>query len=168
MVSSSGVQQGDPLGTLLFSLALLELLDAIPGLEELALQLWYLDDGTLVGPRAVVRRVLEAIMSLGPRFGLHVNLCKCDLYWPSGNQDFPEFPPAIVRISQHQDGVELLGSPVVGSPAFFDSAVGQRVQKVLEAQQHLSDLGNPQAALHLLRSCLSGLQGEPLAAYHAT
>ena len=49
VISSSSVQQGDPLGPLLFSLGLLELLVGVPDLKDLSLKLWYLDDGTLVG-----------------------------------------------------------------------------------------------------------------------
>ena len=44
---------------------------------------------------------------------------------------------------------------MVGSPEFFAEAVGRRITKVLAAQHHLTDLDNPQVALHLLRSCLS-------------
>ena len=155
VVSSAGVQQGDPFGPILFSLSLLQLLDSILGRAELHVSLWYLDDGTLVGHRRVVRRILDGLVSAGPQFGLHVNLTKCELYWPSGDQSFPEFPTAITRTSQASDGVELLGSPVHGSPEFFDNAVGQRITKVLAAQAHLDDLDDPQIALHLLRSCLS-------------
>ena len=87
--------------------------------------------------------------------GLVVNLAKCEVFWPSGDQDFPELPSEIKRISDDDAGLELLGSPVVGTEDFFDRVVGQRVEKVLRLQDHLTDLEIPQVALHLLRSCVS-------------
>ena len=49
--STAGVQQGDPLGPMLFSLVILELIDEIGLLEGLHLSLWHLDDGTFSGTR---------------------------------------------------------------------------------------------------------------------
>ena len=97
VLSTSGVQQGDPLGPVLFSLTLLELWDRIDDKADLLLCLWYLDDGTLVGPRHVVRRILHQLLAVGPQFGLHVNLNKSEVYWPSGDQGFPDFPAAMAR-----------------------------------------------------------------------
>ena len=154
ILSTAGVQQGDPLGPLLFSLTLLELLDAIGPVEGLSLQLWYLDDGTVVGTRAAVRRFLELLLEKGPQFGLFVNLEKTELFWPSGDQLYPDFPVTIRRINASSDGVTLLGSPTWGPDEFFRNFVRQHINKVLESQARLMDLENPQVALHLLRSCL--------------
>ena len=65
-----GVQQGDHLGPLLFSLALHKLLpsiDADDGCLDLLLQTWYLDDGVLAGSRpAVLRAVHLLVRGVGP------------------------------------------------------------------------------------------------------
>jgi hypothetical protein len=47
MTSEQGVQQGDPLGPLFFALTWQEVVLALP--KELLLNVWYLDDGHLVG-----------------------------------------------------------------------------------------------------------------------
>ena len=75
ITSESGVQQGDPLGPLLFSLAIDPIIQSI----ETPFNLWYLDDGTLAGP---ANQVIETISSLIPQFeaiGLTFNPSKCEV-----------------------------------------------------------------------------------------
>ena len=73
--SCRGVQQGDPLGPILFTLAL------DPAIQPLRspLNLWFLDDGTLAGPRDAVaadlRRLIPALLKLG----LILNEGKCEV-----------------------------------------------------------------------------------------
>ena len=155
LLSSTGVQQGDPLGPLLFSLVVLELMDSIDPPQELLLQLWYLDDGSFVGPRTAISDLLTQISKNGPKFGLHLNMKKCEVFWASGDQLFSKFPVEVRRVRDKHSGVELLGSPVWGTTDFIKSFVATQVGRVLELQSHLGDLEDPQAELHLLRSCLS-------------
>ena len=152
--SYAGVQQSDPLGPLLFSLVLLDLLDQVGQIEGLQFSVWYLDDGTFVGPRSSMVSLIDRFQQLGPTLGLHLNLSKCEIFWPSGDQSFPEFPPEMCRLSISDGGVDLLGSPILGSEEFTEAYVLNKVDKVLAMQDHLDDLEDPQVELHLLRSCL--------------
>ena len=95
ILASTGVQQGDPLGPLLFSSVLLQFLGSNLLSENCLLSLWYLDDGTFIGSRSSLLALLSCFTQSGPSFGLHINLSKCELYWPSGDSSFPEFPHAI-------------------------------------------------------------------------
>lgn len=150
LLSTSGVQQGDPLGPLLFSFTLSELLKTINTPEEVALNIWYLDDGTLIGPRSVLADILAQIQRRGSQFGLLLNQKKCEVYWPSGDPDFPEFPPEVTRL---KEGVSLLGSPVCGTPQYMSSYVAKLVNRTETIQEKITSLDDPQVELHLLRSC---------------
>ena len=115
--SELGVQQGDPLGPLLFSVVLHSLVrlveERVPGLD---VHVWYLDDGTIIGDIDVVVRALAVIEECGPRPGAHLNHEKSEIWWPSREDDVGVFPSQIVRVPNC--GVELLGSPI-GSREFM-------------------------------------------------
>ena len=103
--SESGVQQGDPLGPLLFALVLQKLvssLDADDECAEILLQAWYRDDGALAGTRPAVLSALHLIEELGPALDLRVNLAKCELFSRRGNTSFPL--PNLEILGVHQLG----------------------------------------------------------------
>ena len=77
--SEVGVQQGDPLGPLLFALALqpvLEQLSNIPGLE---LSFSFLDDLVLAGDQTAVAAGIAQLKDSAASLGLHLNMAKCEL-----------------------------------------------------------------------------------------
>ena len=85
---SSGVQQGDTLGPLLFSLVLMQYIDHVKLHDLVAFHghLRYLDDGTFISLKSSLLQLLDTFTSHAPQFGLHLNLSKCELFWPSGDQ----------------------------------------------------------------------------------
>ena len=78
--SSTGVQQGDPLGPLLFSLVLHRLVTSIKEHCALSLQAWYLDDGTVIGDTEEVAKALKVIQTEGPALGLILNVKKTEIF----------------------------------------------------------------------------------------
>ena len=72
--SCCGVQQGDPLGPVGFSLAV----DDCARSMKSPLNVWYLDDATLAGPVGVVAKDLLNLQSQLPELGLELNSAKCE------------------------------------------------------------------------------------------
>ena len=110
--SSGGVQQGDPLGPLRFSLVVLELMDDIGSAGKVPLQLWYLDDSTFIGPRPAIAQLFDLLQSRGSSFGLLLNPTKSEVFWPSGDKKLLEFPSEVQRVVGSVGSVEFLGSQV--------------------------------------------------------
>jgi hypothetical protein len=124
----------------------------------LTLNVWFMDDGTLIGTVDDIKRALQVIVTEGPALGLHINLPKCELWWPTLNSRLDEFPPGVTRLAS--SGVALLGS-AVGSEAFAESELSKRVDKMSVMLSTLDEFEDAQVQLALLRVCL----GMPKLAY---
>ena len=85
--SERGVQQGDPLGSLLFSLALQPLLIQLSeGGREHGLELIYsyLDDLILAGKQQAVAEAFHYLKGAALDIGLEFNTNKCEIIPPAG------------------------------------------------------------------------------------
>ena len=107
VLCQTGVQQGDPLTPVLFSLGLHEAVEACAEVTGLSQQ-WFLDDGAL---RAKFRALENALRVLEPalrNIGLEINNNKCEIY----AKDMPD--PGVltgVLYIPDQDKWSYLGVP---------------------------------------------------------
>ncbi|KAA8490574.1 RNA-directed DNA polymerase from mobile element jockey [Porphyridium purpureum] len=150
LASACGVQQGDPLGPLLFSLVLHKVLadTESPGLSSF----WYLDDGSIVGPLAQLEGFLDAFSSDAAAYGMRVNRTKTQLVLPPGTQ--PAVVPAgladLPRLAWDQ--AQLLGVPLdfTGSGESLVPITNASAQ-VLQLAEQVAKLSHPEEAFYLLR-----------------
>ena len=154
LVSATGVQQGDPLGPALFSLAIDEAVQEI----NTELNVWYLDDGTLGGePENVCSNVRSLVGRLG-ELGLKVNSEKCELLTlhHSANEEretldmFRGVLPRIRLVPVTE--ATLLGAPL--SEEGVDAALRSGQQK-LERMVSRLELVEGHQGFTLLRNCLA-------------
>ena len=98
-----GPQQGDPLGPLLFCLTVQPLLQSLS--SELALG--YMDDFTLGGRKSTVADDINIITTVGPSYGLHLNISKCEAISNTGAANHPSLDGFEQKIA---DSATLLGA----------------------------------------------------------
>jgi ubiquitin carboxyl-terminal hydrolase 44/49 len=150
--SQTGVQQGDPLGPLHFAQVMHKIVRQIavqvPGL---LINLWYLDDGTLIGTFADVLAAFNIIERMGPSMGAHLQHTKSELWWPSRGSNIDCFPPGVVRVNNA--GVELLGSPI-GTAASMTDYVMRKLKKLDVIDEMVCKMDDAQIELAINRSCL--------------
>ena len=152
--SASGVQQGDPLGPLLFALVLqsvLKKLAADPQCQQLLLNAWYLDDGALAGPGSAVLRALEVLGAEGKPNGLILNPSKCELFSPN-TDTFQPFDSSIPTSTT--PNFEILEAPI-GSPEFCGEYIEAKRKQACSLLHLLPQLCDPQVSILLLRHCAS-------------
>ena len=152
LTSEPGVQQGDPLGPLLFSLVLNILVMKIArdsACSNIPFHAWYLDDGAVAGPRSSLCRILSLLQEEGPALGIIVNLPKCEVFSRHGLDMFP-----LCMKKSDKPNMEILGIPI-GDQEFCSSFISKKHTKAKILLSQLEEVGivDPQVALILLRLC---------------
>lgn len=148
IASQVGVQQGDPSGPLLFSIAI------HPILEELSsdLNVWYLDDGTMVGDIKTIKNDLIIIKERFEKMGLKVNTDKCEIFLmdEKNEKEISEIEtiyPGIKKVNE----LTLLGSAITLNAG---EIILTKKRKELELLFSRLEILNKHVAYFLLKNCL--------------
>ncbi|CAE7877562.1 unnamed protein product, partial [Symbiodinium necroappetens] len=156
--SAGGVQQGDPLGPLLFSAVLQSLATELRALP-LDLAFFYLDDGVLAGDVQEVVRALQHVQRRATELGLQLNLSKCEVVGAgllSESALTRVLPQSLLYTSdgssRFQRNFELLGA-AIGDEDFTASHCLARAQAAAPLLEAIGGLEDSQVSLRLLRSC---------------
>jgi len=146
--SAEGVQQGDPLGPLLFCLTLHEHSHRL----RLEFKVLYLDDVTLGGDCQDLLHDLN-VMSETSELGLSLNAAKCEIV----SEDMTTCGTLLVALSVAQlippCKAKLLGSPL-GDDDCVSAALAEKVESLRRLGERLKHLA-AHDALVLLRNCFS-------------
>ena len=147
--SDEGVQQGDPMGPLLFSLATFSLAKSMKS----ELNMWYLDDGCLGGDVDLLISDFEYIKKSGQAFGLSVNESICEQITEDDRaiSMFRQIVPNIVTV--RPQSACLLGAPI-GDSVIIDNALKTKLDNLQKLCDTLKSL-NAHDAFFLLKHCFS-------------
>ena len=108
LLSSEGIQQGDPLGPMLFCIAIHSLVSIL----ESEFKAFFLDDGTLGGTFGSLTADLKRIEEIGQSLGLSLNMSKSELIChnrSAADAMVSNFPGLRFTVPQE---ATLLGSPL--------------------------------------------------------
>ena len=128
--------------------------------KELLINVWYLDDGHIVGTPSQLATALEIIAREGAALGVALNPQKCKVWGPAAIDNADQSLTTLARIPRTPwasgHGLKVLGLPIdfPGSTTFGQEEVLKAVCSLEEACHVLSHLGHPHEQHVMLRYCL--------------
>ena len=151
IASATGMQQGDPLGPLLFSTVIHPILQNI----SCEFTVGYLDDVTIAGNISSVCENVEMIRTEAAKLGLILNPSKCEVVSPR-YVDVSLFPALNGFAFVDLTDATLLGSPIAVNSRCLDSILDSKCSALISTIERLKLL-KCHHGLIILRNCI-GIQ----------
>ena len=161
LFSQRGVQQGDPLGPVLFSLGISPITKALSQ-ASLPLSLWYLDDGLILAPNSRIKDIIPTLQQSFAQFGLSMNTKKTVIWGPGNSLPFRESLPTnhiwntiATTPWNPQDGITVLGVPcnLPQHTSHTANFLNKTLDSLRDVLTHIGRISDSQLQHHLLRSC---------------
>ena len=153
ITSQEGIQQGDPLAPLLFSVAINPVVHQIATQFQTEWSSWYLDDGNLISSISEVRKVMDHLLSVGPDYGLFLNSSKCQITGRNiDKHKLTDLHLGELKVGEveGQPAAVILGSPL-GPTHYVREHVSNQQQRLKTFLDRLTELHDPQVALFLMQ-----------------
>lgn len=151
--SDDGVQQGDPLGPLLFALTLHSLVVEVEALRP-TLNRWYLDDGIIAGNHDQVSAALKVLQGeKAQKMGFFLNPTKCELIWLKKEHARDDAFPQAFAQRTYDGNFDIVGTPI-GDADHTTAYIRKQITQPTEKAWHsLRKIDDAQAAYTILRTC---------------
>ena len=154
ITSATGLQQGDPCGPAVFSLAIDEVVKAV----KAPFNCWYLDDGTMAGSVSAICSDLNELIPAMGNAGLTISSSKCEIILPVDITD-EQRKVSVASLRQlipgaavtDEPGRTILGAPIseAATEAIMREKQGE-LSHMIERLRHL----DAHTSIFLLRNCL--------------
>ena len=144
--SLGDVQQGDPLGSFVFSMCIQKLISNLKS----ELNIWYLDDGTLAGDPDTLISDFETILIEGEKLVLFLNPEKCELYALDPEDKFKGIAPKIMVVNAAE--LTMLGVPILVDA--YNSVLNKKALELQRMIERVSDI-DCHEAYYSLKNCLA-------------
>ena len=151
LLSRDGLQQGDVLGPLYFSLAIQEMANG----SQSDYSSWYLDDGVLASRSQTVKEDYLRIVEVAASLGLRVKPSKCEISAMkpdnvSAVQSLTSLEP-LLKVIDVGD-LQLLGAPLL--PSSVEPVLRKKLDELKRMAENLKLLDN-HVAFFLLKNCFA-------------
>eukprot|EP01091_Cochliopodium_minus_P008654 TRINITY_DN1999_c0_g1_i12.p1 TRINITY_DN1999_c0_g1~~TRINITY_DN1999_c0_g1_i12.p1 ORF type:complete len:1018 (+),score=208.55 TRINITY_DN1999_c0_g1_i12:231-3056(+) len=156
IISQTGVDQGDPLGPVLFSLVLNRVIKKIDGeFNDVLMNAWFLDDGLIIAPVKTLQQIVTFMQKEFTEIGLELNMKKTTVWWTSMLDEWKDFHQDIIR--DHNSFLPLLGG-FIYNPEKDTSKIKfieQKLEGINKLVVKINKIEHPQTQYILIKNCVA-------------